>query len=190
MIEHLIYKNKNRLMNILKRLWRKTFTYKLYDVFASLFYYVRDNNRIHDVFHGEQFRRLLKQYLNTDFNKDWLGRLYGVINPVIDINGHFNINNTIIEIDGNNTNNDEHIKTWIYRQMQIIGDVFRMHNLYDYIDLDIRHVGPQNFDNYLLVFDVVSRQQFTYALKRMLRHAVVLSVIASVVLLTLSYFIF
>lgn len=189
MIEHLIYKNKNRWMNILKRLWHKTFTYKLCDMCASFIYYIRDKNAIYDVFYGDDFKMLLKQYLNTDFDKDWLGRLYGVINPVIDIDGHFNINNTIIEIDGNNTNNDEHIKTWIYRQLRIIGDVFRMHNLYDYIDLHIEHIGPQNFDNYLLVFDIVSRQQFTFAVKKFFKHTAVLAIIALIIFLSMSYFI-
>lgn len=143
-----------------------TLCYKIYDTCRNLIYYIKDYNTISDTFYSDEFKALLKKYLNININKDLIGRLYGVINPNIDIRGNFNINNTIIEIDGNNTNSDEYVKNWAYKQLSLIGQLFRMQNLYDYIHLDFRHVGPIQLDNYLIIFDMVARQDFARSLKR------------------------
>ena len=44
-------------------------------------------------------KNICKKYLKCDINKDWLGRLYGIINPMIDINGKIDVSSMIIEID-------------------------------------------------------------------------------------------
>lgn len=132
-----------------------------------IYYYISDYNYISDTLYSDAFKLVLKRYLNLDVSKDWIGRLYGIINPNIDINGNFNINNVIIEIDGNNTNNNEQVKTWAYKQLTLIGQLFKIENLYNYIDLTFKHVGPKEADNYLLVFDMVSRKEMSYMFKKM-----------------------
>ena len=78
--------------------------------FSSIYKYIKDYNTISTFYYSETFKEILKKYLNLDAKKDWIGRLYGIINPNLDIDNKFNINTMIIEIDGNNTNNDEQIK--------------------------------------------------------------------------------
>ncbi len=175
-------------MHGINRLFKKTLIYKLYMTCSTLFSYVRESSIAGKILKSEQFKMLLKEYLNLDVNVDWLGRLYGVINPNIDINGKFDISNTIIEINGQNTNNDEYLKVWIYHQLQIIGDLFKMHNLYNYITLDVNHVGPINHDNYLIVFDLVSRQNFTHYLKKVFKHIIVLTILIAIVFILLTKF--
>lgn len=150
-----------------------------------IYYYISDYNYISDTLYSDAFKLVLKRYLNLDVNKDWIGRLYGIINPNIDINGNFNINNVIIEIDGNNTNNNEQVKTWAYKQLTLIGQLFKIENLYNYIDLTFKHVGPKEADNYLLIFDMVSRKEMSYMFKKML---IQLSIYA-VIFILLSYYI-
>ena len=41
-------------------------------------------------------------------------------NTNIDINGHLDISSMILEIDDYQTNNEEYVKNWIYRQMTLI----------------------------------------------------------------------
>ena len=100
------------------------------------------------------------------------------MNPMIDINGKFNMNNTIMEIDGNNTNNNDQIQYWVYKQLKLIGGLFKMQNLYNYINLEIIHVGPISADNYLIVFDMVSRKLFSKSIKKMLVHLSIYLIIA------------
>ena len=138
----------------------------------SIYKYITDMSYISDTLYSKEFLTVLKQYLRISIKKDWIGRLYGVINPYIDIDGKIDFNNTIIEIDGDNTNSNEYVKNWVYRQFNLIDNLFKINKLYDYINVDIKHVGPLNADNYLIVIDVVSRKEMTYALKRVLKQTI------------------
>jgi hypothetical protein len=108
-----------------------------------------------------------------------------VINPNINEEGRFDITKTIIEFDDENTNNNEYIKHWTYKQLNIIGHVFSIENLYHFINLEFKHVGPKNADNYLLIFDIVSRKEFAKNLKATLLHAFIYIVIAIILVLFL-----
>ena len=173
-------------MNIFSSLFRQTLTYKIFDMLMCTFAYIRDYCKISKILYSEDFKLVLKKYLCVDFETDWLGRLYGVMNPMIDINGKFNMNNTIMEIDGNNTNNNDQIQYWVYKQLKLIGGLFKMQNLYNYINLEITHVGPISADNYLIVFDMVSRKLFSKSIKKMLVHLSIYLIIAFILFLTIT----
>lgn len=153
-------------MNIVKKAFSWLLIYKIFCTLKYGYKYIKDKIRIGEVFYSNSFRLLVKKYMNLDLQEDWIGRLYGVLNPNIDINGNLNINNMIIEINGDATNNIEQVKVWTYRQLYLVGELFKLQGLYDFIDVDFRHVGPINGDNYLIVFDIASRQRFAYFLKR------------------------
>ena len=147
-----------------------------------MYQYIHDYTYISDTLYSEEFKIVLRRYLNVDVSRDWIGRLYGIINPNIDINGQFNVNTMIIEIDGDNTNNNEQVKNWCYKQLALAFQLFNIHNLGDYIDLTFKHVGPAEADNYLLIFDIVSRKLFTYSIRSFFTQALIYGVIAAVVI--------
>ena len=151
------------------KLFKRGIIYRTYDFVKSYIEYRKTRNAIKDVFYGDDFTMVIKRYLNVDLDKDWLGRLYGVINPNVDIKGNLNVNNVIIEIDGNNTNTDEYVKTWIYKQLSMMGQLFNMRNLYTNINMEIEHVGPIDQDNYLIVFDIVDRGIMASAFKKFIK---------------------
>ena len=109
-----------------------TLTSKLVQFIKSVYVYAKDYGYVSDIIYSDGFKQMIKQYIHVDLDKDWLGRLYGVINPNIDIDGNFNISNVIIEIDNEFTNNNEYIKNWIYKQLNLIQELFNLHNLYNY----------------------------------------------------------
>ena len=170
-------------MKFFRDLFYNTLTGKIVKTIKSLYNYFKDYDYIADTFYSEAFKIVLKEYLNVDIRKDWIGRLYGVINPNINEEGKFDFTKTIIEFDDDNTNNQEYVKHWTHKQLYVISEVFRIENLYHFIDLEFKHVGPKNADNYLLIFDIVSRKEFTKNLKQMLLHASIYAVIAVIVLL-------
>lgn len=155
-------------MNIFSTLVTWTLSYKIIDTVRSLYYYIRDYMRISKILYSEDFKTILKKYLNLDVEVDWIGRLYGIINPLIDIDGKFNVNNAVIEIDGDNTNNNDQVRYWAYKQLRLIGEIFRLKNIYDYISMDLEKVGPTFADNYLIVFDITSRKKFARSFRNML----------------------
>lgn len=174
----MIYKKSHGISWILKKIGSNTLTWRLVMLVQSIYRYITDMSYISDTLYSKEFLTVLKQYLRISIKKDWIGRLYGVINPYIDIDGKIDFNNAIIEIDGDNTNSNEYVKNWVYRQFNLIDNLFKINKLYDYINVDIKHVGPLNADNYLIVIDVVSRKEMTYMLKRVLKQTTLYMIIA------------
>lgn len=174
----MIYKKSHGISWILKKIGSNTLTWRLVMLVQSIYRYITDMSYISDTLYSKEFLTVLKRYLRISVKKDWIGRLYGVINPYIDIDGKIDFNNTIIEIDGDNTNSNEYVKNWVYRQFNLIDNLFKINKLYDYINVDIKHVGPLNADNYLIVIDVVSRKEMTYMLKRVLKQTILYMIIA------------
>lgn len=169
-------------------LYSKTLIYKFYLVFYHLYYYIHDYNLVAESLYSKNFLSILKRYLNKEFKKDWIGRLYAVINPNIDITGKFNFNNTIIEIDDDKTNNEIYVKNWIYKQMQLVADLFKIENMYNYISMTLNHVGPKNADNFLVVFDITSRIDLSKAFKKFIIHLLVYVFIFFIVIYLKNYF--
>ena len=174
----MIYKKSHGISWVLKKIGSNTLTWRLVMLVQSIYRYITDMSYISDTLYSKEFLTVLKQYLRISVKKDWIGRLYGVINPYIDIDGKIDFNNTIIEIDGDNTNSNEYVKNWVYRQFNLIDNLFKINKLYDYINVDIKHVGPLNADNYLIVIDIVSRKEMAYTLKRVLKQTILYMIIA------------
>ena len=177
-------------MKLLKKLFSYTLLYKIYLNFVLLKEYIYDYDYVSESLYSEAFSRILEKYLNLKVKKDWIGRIYGVINPNLDINGNVNFANTIIEIDDNNTNSNEYVKNWIYKQMNMVKYVFRLDEsgFFDYIGCDIEHVGPKEYDNYLVVFYIVSQKAMLQNLKRLLKQFSVYAIIAAIIYVCLTIF--
>ena len=177
-------------MKLLKKLFSHTLLYKIYLNFMLLKEYVEDYNYVSDSLYSEAFYKILEKYLNLKVKKDWIGRLYGVINPNLDINGKVNFANTIIEIDDNNTNSNEYVKTWIYKQMNMVKYVFKLDEsgFFDYIGCDIEHVVPKEHDNYLVVFYIVSQKAMLQKLKKLFKQLSIYAILAAIIYAILVIF--
>lgn len=167
------------------KLFTYTLIYKIWATIKSFYNYRKDLGYIKDTFYSDELKFVFKKYLKLNIKKDWLGRLYGVINPLVDVKGNLDVNNLVIELDDNNTNNSEYIKVWMHKQLKLIGDLFKIQNLYNFINLTFTPVGPIGSDNFLVVFDIVSRKEFAYNFKKMSVQLLIYIIIAIVVLLFL-----
>lgn len=177
-------------MKLLKKLFSYTLLYKIYLNFILIKEYIYDYDYVSESLYSEAFSRILEKYLNLKVKKDWIGRIYGIINPNLDINGNVNFANTIIEIDDNNTNSNEYVKNWIYKQMNMVKYVFKLDEsgFFDYIGCDIEHVGPKEYDNYLVVFYIVSQKAMLQNLKRLLKQFSIYAIIAAIIYVCLTIF--
>lgn len=171
----------NAIGKVVNKLFQKTLTYKFYFIFYSLYQYIKDYAYISDFIYADSFYNLLRRYLHINPRKDWLGRIYGVINPNIDINGNYDVSSIIIELDGNETNNNEQVQHFVYKQLRLVSQLFKINNLWSYMSLSFRKVGPVNADNYLLIFDITSRKIFVQGLQKFLIHLFVYLLIAAII---------
>lgn len=162
-------------MKLFKKLFSHTLIYKIYLTLSLIKEYIEDYSYVSDSLYSEAFYKILNRYLNINVKTDWIGRIYGVINPNLDITGKINFSNTIIEIDDNNTNSNEFVKNWIYKQMNMIKYVFQLDasGFFDYIGCDIKHVGPEDQDNYLVIFYIVSQKALLQTINKVIKHLLV-----------------
>lgn len=164
--------------------------YSIYSLLLSFVYYLRDKNTVKGVFYSDDFKFILSSYLNTRFKNDWIGRIYGIINPNIDINGKIDFSNTIIELNDELTNDDLYVSNWIYRQLNLMKNALRIKDsaFFDYIGMKIEKIEPENQNNYLIIFDIVSRQDFVGSLKHFLKIFLIDIFIILLILFTVFYF--
>ena len=174
-------------MKLFKKLFSGTLTYKLYSLCRSVKDYIIDYEYVSDSLYSDAFRVILEKYLKLKVKKDWLGRLYGIINPNLDIDGKVNFSNVIVELDGENTNSNEYVKHWIMGQMSMVQNVFNLQNsgFFDYITVDIKHVGPKNHDNFLVVFDLAARCDFADSFKKMMVQMMIYSLVIGILFILL-----
>lgn len=169
-------------MKFIRKFFGWTLIYKSFTLLESIYMYLKDYYYVSDTLYSEEFKRVIQKYLYIDLEKDWIGRLYGVINPNIGPNGQYDFSNMIFEIDGANTNNDEFIKNIIYGKMDLIDRQFHISKLYDYISVNIEHVGPKFADNYLVVFDLVARKYLSQTFKSWFTQSILYIICALIII--------
>lgn len=162
-----------------------TLTYKLINLVSSIYYYNVDNNLTSKYLNDHQFTRILEKYLNTTLHRDWIGRFYCVVNPNLNDKGQFDMTRVIIEFDNEDTHNTEYVKTWLMKQLTMVADLFKMHNILSYFNWDLQHVGPETEDNYLFVLSLTSQDELRHNIKSTLIHTCIYAIIGLILLITL-----
>ena len=170
-------------MKFIRKFFSWTFLYKTFQFFESIYIYLKDYYYISDTLYSEEFKRVINKYIYVDLRKDWIGRLYGVINPNIGADGKYDFSNVIFEINDENTNNNDYVKNIIYGKMDLIDKQFHINKLYDYISIDFKHVGPSYADNYLLIFDIASRKYMSICFKKWLTQGLIYAIIAMAIII-------
>lgn len=173
-------------MKFIRKFFGWTLIYKTCQFLESIFIYIKDYYNISDILYSDDFKRIINKFIYINLKRDWLGRLYGIINPNIGIDGKYDFSNSIFEIDGDRTNNDEFVKNIIYGKLDLLNRQFHINKLYDYITLDLKHVGPTYADNYLVIIDIASRKYmsncFKLWFKQLLLYIILIALIMLIIL--------
>ena len=174
-------------MKLIRKFTNWTLVSSLIRAIYWTFCYIKDWRLVEESLHGDGFRSLLKHYLKMDSRIDWLGRVYGVVNPAINEKGEFDYNGMVFELNGVNTNNQTWVENWLYKQMILVNNIFDVQKtgFFDIIDANVKHVGPENADNYLIVFDIASRKEMVRRWKRVLLQGIGYAAAVGIVLLVI-----
>ena len=174
-------------MKLIRKLTNWTLVSSLIRAIYWTFCYIKDWRLVEESLHGDGFRSLLKHYLKMDSRIDWLGRVYGVVNPAINEKGEFDYNGMVFELNGVNTNNKTWVENWLYKQIILVNNIFDVQKtgFFDIIDANVKHVGPENADNYLIVFDIASRKEMVRRWKRVLLQGIGYAAVVGIVLLVI-----
>ena len=167
----------------MKKLYSWTLIYAFISAVHWTYEYILDWKNSHEFLHGDAFRLILKKYLRMNAKVDWLGRVYGIVNPNFDERGNIDFNNMVFEIDGINTNNNTWVENWLYKQMILVSNVFNLERtgLFDIVTSETRHVGPRDADNYLVIFDILSRKLMSKKWKRCIIQSIIYTIIGFII---------
>lgn len=106
--------------------------------------YIRIQRLLNKIIESEKLEKNLSRLFGVDCRRDWVGRLYMVVNPIIqDIE------------DGGNTivyDKDENlvIEGWIMKNLELIRNFVVNNSLFDLMTYNIEKLDDD--DNYLIVF--------------------------------------
>lgn len=125
----------------------------IYNFIKYLILNIKYTNLLSKVYKEENLLNNLSQLFGSNFKKDWIGRVYTVINPNI-FDGKFDNTTQIFEYNQNGLDNNIYIEQWIMNRFNIISQFIQTNNLFDLLTYKIEKID--DYDNYLLVLEPIT----------------------------------
>lgn len=127
----------------------------IYRFFKYLFLNIKYTKILSEVYDNENIIENLSNLFKTQFKKDWIGRLYTVINPNL-LGDDFDINTIIYEYDESGLNNNAFVERWIMSKLNIAQSFIQTNNLFDLLTYKIEKLDE--YDNYLFIIEPITLQ--------------------------------
>lgn len=102
---------------------------------------------LNKVYEDDQVIAKLSFALGSQFRRDWIGRLYTVVNPAIK-DGKYD-HTQVYEYAQEGYDTTEHVQQWIAERLAAIQTVIQTNNLFDILTFNIKKLD--NEGNYLFV---------------------------------------
>ena len=127
----------------------------IYRFFKYLFLNIKYTKILNKVYYDENIIGNLSNLFKSQFKKDWIGRLYTIINPNL-LGDDFDINTIIYEYDENGLNNKSFVERWIMTRLNIAQSFIHANNLFDLLTYKIEKLD--DYDNYLFIIEPITLQ--------------------------------
>ena len=113
-------------------------------MFGTIINYFRVKKLLLKIYDGERIEKNLTKIFGVECKRDWVGRLYMVVNPILQ-----NIE------DGGNTlifdrDNKVMIEGWVMKNLELIRNFVINNSMFDLLTYSIERIDDD--DNYLIVF--------------------------------------
>ena len=132
----------------------------IFNFFKYLFLYIKYVRILNAAYKEEHLIQKLNVALNSEFDKDWVGRLYTVINPLVQkiptdpADGSSSI---IYNFMADGSLSDKiYIEKWIMDRMNFMNSFLRNNMLFELLTYNITELDDNK--NYLVVFEPVPFQ--------------------------------
>lgn len=125
----------------------------IYRFFKYLFLNIKYTKILSKVYDNENIIENLSNLFKSQFKKDWIGRLYTVINPNL-LGDDFDINTIIYEYDEGGLNNNAFVERWIMGKLNIAQSFIQTNNLFDLLTYKIEKLDE--YDNYLFIIEPIT----------------------------------
>lgn len=145
---------------------------------------VKYKRTLDKIYKEERLLSNLSQLFGTQFRKDWIGRVYAVLNPKIQ-NMEIETSKQIYEFMPDGSLNDNmYIEKWVMDKLNIASLFIRNNNLFDMLTYSIKRIDE--YDNYLVIFEPVPYTSLRRSAKRTALWTAGLAALAAAALVTLK----
>ncbi len=124
----------------------------IYKFIKYLILSIRYNNLLNKIYREEKLLEGLSRLFGSEVKKDWIGRVYVVLNPHIK-NGKWDPESTVQEL-GNDNISRAVVTNMIMGVLNTVQQFIRTNNLFDLLTYEIKKVSDN--DDYLLVMEPVT----------------------------------
>lgn len=118
---------------------------------------------LNQAYESEQIVAKLSSTLGTQFYKDWIGRLYAVVNPYIK-DGKWDTGQ-VFEYTEQGIDTTEHAHQWIMQRLGLLQSFIQTNNLFDVLTYEIKRLD--NNGNYLFVIEPITQVALKQDLKKL-----------------------
>lgn len=119
----------------------------IYNFIKFLAMYLKYNRLLNTIYKEENILEGLSKLLGTEIKKDWIGRLYAVINPYIK-DGKYDPTALVTEF-GNDEPSIIVVEKYIMERLAAAQSFIRTNNLFDILTYKIEKLD--DYDNYLFM---------------------------------------
>ena len=134
----------------------------LWNFIKTLYLTIKYNKMINKIYEDEKLLNNLSMLFNAKFKRDWIGRVYAVLNPLIS-GGDVQINTQILEYGANGITDVSWVNKWVMDNMMIVSKFIRTNNLFDILTYDIKKLDDYN---YLFVIEPIINIDMKKSLKK------------------------
>ena len=124
-----------------------------YKFLLNLYLNIKYTSLLNKIYKDENLLYKFSQLFEVEFKKDWVGRIYTVINPNI-LNNELDVNTQIFEYGENGLTNKPYIEKYIMTKLNLIKSFIMANNLFDLLTYEI--VELDKYDNYLIVLKPIT----------------------------------
>jgi len=113
-------------------------------MFRTIINYFKIKKLLLKIYDGEKIEKNLSKTFGVECKRDWVGRLYMVVNPILQN----------IETGGNtlvfDRNDNVMIEEWVMKNLELIRNFVVNNSMFDLLTYSIEKIDDDN--NYLIVF--------------------------------------
>lgn len=125
----------------------------IYRFFKYLIKNIKYTRILNKVYEDENILNNLSQLFGVEFKKDWIGRIYAVINPTIH-DGKYDPNKQIYEYGQDGLTNHMVVEQQIMEKLNIASQFIQAQNLFDLLTYEIKKLDDYN--NYLFIIQPIT----------------------------------
>lgn len=149
-----------------------------------LFLHIKYLKILTKIYKQENLIDNLSKLFGAQFKKDWIHRVYVVLNPYVS-NNSLNIQDQILEYTGEGLDDKKYIESYIMRQLNLANNFIINNDLFDMLTYKIKDLGDYN---YLFIIYPITWPDCVSFFKKCLIEILTVVIFFSILYILLTYF--